>query len=175
LPTTVAGLPSIAVGSTAGNPKDICAGAPGAAGIAERGRAHWLVPARHTPAWTTPAPWWLQCRAASRAADGARRERAYVDLLIASTGVAGRVHTMLVMLKTRSGIKEGLAVLFRQQQALGAQEMHDWIDVDVRALLDAWSRVWTAGEPRGIELANSLVNRCESLMSVVGSGTAQGN
>jgi hypothetical protein len=118
--------------------------------------------------------WWLQSRAASRAAEDERRERAYVDLLIASTGVAARAHTLLIMLRMRSGIKEGLAVMFGQQRPLDAQELHDWIEVDVRALMDAWARAWVTGKARGIELANDLVDRCQSLLAVVGSGTAQG-
>lgn len=110
---------------------------------------------------------WLQDRRTSRAAAVDARERAYVDLLIASVAVARRLHALITTAKARSGLQEGFAVVLGQRQPLEPMALHDWVEADFRPLLDAWSRVWATGTPRGVHAANKLVACCTDLVAIL--------
>lgn len=87
---------------------------------------------------------WMQERQRRRTSDSDAREQAYVDVLVASMGVAQRINTMIITLKTRSGPAEGVMVTLRQRKPMDAMEQHDWINIDLQPLMAAWTRAWRA-------------------------------
>ena len=113
---------------------------------------------------------WWQARAAAKAADVDARERAYVDLLVGSQAFSLRVAALIDTLEFRSGLGEGLAVTLGQRAPLDSMAVQDWMDVDLRPLLNAWSRGWTCASPRGVELSNTLLAACVDLASVLSDG-----
>lgn len=118
--------------------------------------------------------WWLTARRAAKAAEQDRQQKAYADLLVASVGISLRVHTMLTMLKTRSGLAEGIAVTFGQRKQLDALELHDWLNTDFGALMDAWSRAWAYGSADGVNLSNKLLDSCRRVMEMLSLADAIG-
>lgn len=118
--------------------------------------------------------WFASARRAGKGAEQDRRQRAYSDLLVASLGVTLRAQVMITVLKTRSGLGEGVAVMLGQRKQLDAMELHDWVNQDFGALTDAWSRAWSYGTAAGVALANSLVDACGQVVEVVTLADAQG-
>ncbi|HEY0166602.1 MAG TPA: hypothetical protein VGB75_06120 [Jatrophihabitans sp.] len=116
---------------------------------------------------------WWQGHAAGKAAEADARERAYVDLLVASQNLAFRMDTLLTTVKTRSGLGEGLAVTLGQRKPMDAMVLHDWLRVDLGPLMDAWSRAWACASPRGVELSNAVLDACNQMFAVLGEGAAQ--
>jgi hypothetical protein len=110
---------------------------------------------------------WLQSRQQARASEADARERAYVDMLVVSIALSRRIRTLLTILKVRSGIGEGVAVTFGQREAMDAMALHEWIEVDFRPLMDAWTRVWACGSADGVRLSNALLDACRDVMSVL--------
>lgn len=110
---------------------------------------------------------WFQSRQQGHANDADARERAYLDLLVASIALARRVRTLLTTVKVRSGIGEGIAVTFGQREAMDAMILHEWIEVDFRPLMDAWTRVWACGSADGVRASNTLLDACRDVMSVL--------
>lgn len=110
---------------------------------------------------------WVQERR-RQAADAANaRERAYLDLLTASLSTANRVRTLITTLKVRTGLTEGLSVVAGLRKPVDTFELHDWLDIDFRPLMDAWSRVWVSGTPRGVELGNKVIDASMQVISVL--------
>ena len=108
-----------------------------------------------------------QGRQQAKAAEADARERAYVDLLVSSVSLAIRVRSLLTTVETRSGIKEGIAVTLGQRKELDPMTLQEWLDVDYRPLMDAWSRAWACGTPEGIELSNRLMDACRGVIAVM--------
>ncbi len=114
--------------------------------------------------------WLLSWQAARRAAIAAERElrqKAYADLLVASVAVLLRIHTLLTTLKARSGLTDRIAVTFRTRQAMDQMTLHDWMNADYAALMNAWSRAWAYGTAEGIVLANTLLESCGTVMELL--------
>ncbi len=100
--------------------------------------------------------WWANARRAAKGAEQDRRQKAYADLLVASLGVSLRAHVLITVLKTRSGLGEGVAVALGQRKQLEAMGLHDWMNQDFGPLMDAWSRAWAYGTPAGVGLVVCL-------------------
>ncbi len=98
------------------------------------------------------------------------RERAYVDLLMWSQTFAFRVSTLITTVENRSGVAEGIAVTLRQRAPMDPMTLQDWMDVDLRPLMDAWSRAWACASPRGVELSNAVLDACVQLAAVLSAG-----
>ena len=64
--------------------------------------------------------WFASARRAGKGAEQDRRQKAYSDLLVASLGVTLRAQVMITVLKTRSGLGEGVAVMLGQRKQLDA-------------------------------------------------------
>ena len=111
--------------------------------------------------------WWLNARRTAKAAEQDRQRQAYVDLLVASFGVAQRAATLLTATQLRSGLGEALDVAFRLRKPVDPLELHDWINVDLSSLADAWSRTWVYGSPQGVARANRLMDACADVIGVL--------
>lgn len=110
---------------------------------------------------------WVQERRRQAAEAANARERAYLDLLTASLSTANRVRTLITTLKVRTGLTEGLSVVARLRKPIDTFELHDWLDIDFRPLMDAWSRVWVSGTPRGVALGNKVLDASMQIISVL--------
>lgn len=82
----------------------------------------------------------VSARRTAKDADRNRQHQAYVDLLVASFGVAQRADALLTATKLRSGLGEAFDVALRLRKPVDPLEVHDWINVDLSSLADAWSR-----------------------------------
>ncbi len=116
----------------------------------------------------------VSARRAAKGAEQDRRQKAYSDLLVASLGVTLRVQTLTTVLKTRSGLGEGIAVALGQRKQLDAMELHDWMNQDFGALMDAWSRASAYGTQAGVAMANRLVDACGQGIKLITLADAQG-
>lgn len=121
--------------------------------------------------------WWVSARRAATAAEHDRQHQAYVDLLVASFGVAQRASALLTAAQLRSGLGEGLAVAFRLRKPVDPLELHDWINAGLEPLVEAWSRTWVYGSPQGVMLSNRLLESCQEVMELLnlagGTGVRQ--
>jgi len=113
---------------------------------------------------------WWQGHAAGKAAESGARERAYVDLLVWSQTFAFRVPTLITTVENRSGVAEAIAVTLRQRAPMDPMTLQDWMDVDLRPLMDAWPRAWACASPRGVELSNAVLDACVQLAAVLSAG-----
>ncbi len=111
-----------------------------------------------------------QGHAAGKAAESDARERAFVDLLAWSQTFALRVTKLVTTVENRSGLAEGIAVTLRQRAPLDPMTLQDWMDVDLRPLMDACSRAWACASPPGVELSNAVLDACLQLTAVLSTG-----
>jgi hypothetical protein len=116
---------------------------------------------------------WLQAGRQAKAAQAAAREQAYGDMLVASIGLAGRMSALLGTLQSRSGLAEGLSVVLGIRPPADAQQLHDWLALDYRPLMDAWSRIWVSGTPEAVQKADVLLDACADITAAYDLGSSE--
>jgi hypothetical protein len=95
-------------------------------------------------------------------------------MLSRSMSVMMRARALGQQMYLRSGLAEGLDVALRVRKPFDAQELHDWMAVDMAPLNEAWSAVWTLGDQEAIRLANALLAKCGDLISASTATDAPG-
>ncbi|WP_375502863.1 hypothetical protein, partial [uncultured Jatrophihabitans sp.] len=103
---------------------------------------------------------WLQNWNQSRSSEADARECAYIDLLVSSLAMARRARSLIATLQVRTGISEGLAVTFGQRQQMDPMTLHEWLEEDVAAVMEAWTRAWATATPAGVAAASNRVMTC---------------
>jgi len=96
------------------------------------------------------------------------------ELLSRSMAVSYRAITMGQTMKTRSGLKEGLDIVFHHRKPVDPMELHDWMAQDLVPLHAALDQIWTRWDQEGIRLANDVVGKCVEVLGVSTATTPVG-
>jgi hypothetical protein len=120
------------------------------------------------------AVWWQQHRL-SKAAEIQEKSLAYHLLISRSLSFVVRATTLRNVMKTRSGLKEGVDVTFRFRKPSDPMELHDWLSKDFEPINEAWSKIQMIGAEESIDSATQLLDACGDLIGIATTpGTGRG-
>lgn len=115
--------------------------------------------------------WWQQ-RRHDRAAATQDKSAAYHQFIARSLAFSARAQTLRNVMQTRSGLKEGVDVVFGLRRPVDLLELHDWLAKDFQPVNDAWSKIQMIGSAEAIEAATELLDACGDLIELA---TTPGN
>ncbi|WP_375504425.1 hypothetical protein [uncultured Jatrophihabitans sp.] len=108
---------------------------------------------------------WFQERLRGKAEDADALIRVVTEMLARSLAMALRARTLGDAAKLRSGVGEGLDILFRIKKPIEPLELHDWLQQDYGPLNAAWSDILSRGDRKVVTSANRVMIACGVLMS----------
>lgn len=97
---------------------------------------------------------------ARKQAEGERlraRGEAYNSAIAASGLLAHRAHSLHVLMKTKSGVSEGLAAVLGTSEPIDALGVDVLLRRDIEPLYAAWAAVWVTGSEEGISAVNEVM------------------
>lgn len=100
-----------------------------------------------------------------------RRQLAYAEMISHAAALALAAGSMSLTAKLRSGLVEGMDIVFRHRKPIDPLDLHDWLMKELGPMLDAMAEIWVVGTPKAVVAANELLQKCNRVLE---QGTTRG-